>query len=104
MVAFDSLDEDNKVYGIIELDTTDIDTDMEVCFFNDEGKIDLHIREVTKSEYDTYVAFELFPILVPYSKEYVPLDTSAIDRCTIDWGIDFSTPPRTVFKVRFRDY
>ena len=101
IVAYDPVDEDNKIYGIMELDTMGVRTDITVHFFNDESKIDLNIREITKAEFGTYVAFELFPILTPYATEYVP---PREDTSSFDFGIDFGTAEATVYKVRFRDY
>ena len=101
IVAYDSVDKDNKIYGIMELDTMGVRTDIAVHFFNDESKIDLDIREINKTEFGTYVAFELFPILTPYAKEYVQPQH---DSSSFFYGIDFGTEEATIYKVRFRDY
>lgn len=103
IVVYDPCDEDNKIYGMMEFDLSDIADDIHayVKFYNDEGNIDLKIREVSQSEYETYIAFDLFPILTPYARQDFPFKP---DTSSYDWGIDFHTPAETVFKVRFRDY
>ncbi len=103
VVVYDPVDEDNRIYGMMEFDLSDIDDDIHVYvkFFNDDGNIDLKIREVSKSEYGTYEAFKLFPILTPYDRQEFSFRP---DTSSYEWGIDFSTPAETVFKVRFRDY
>ena len=99
IVAYDPVDD--KIYGVMELDTTDVDTDIAIHFFNDDGKIGLHIREITKAEFGTYVAFELFPILTPYDKKHIP---TGYNTGSFDWGINFGLDLTTIYKVRFRDY
>lgn len=103
IIVYDPVDEDNKIYGMMEFDLSDIDDKVDVCvkFYNDDGKIDLDIREVSQSEYETYKAFDLFPILTPYARQEFPFKP---DTSSYDLGIDFHTPAETVFKVRFRDY
>ena len=73
VIVYDSDDED-KVYGMMKFDLSDIDDEVEVGvnFYNEDGKIDLRIREVSKSEYETYEAFKLFPILTPYARQELP--------------------------------
>lgn len=103
LLAYDPVDEDKKIYGMMELDLHDIDIDtlVSVQFFNDDGKIDLQVREINQSEYKTYEAFELFPILTPYDRQDFPFKP---DTCSFDWGIDFHTAAEIRFKVKFRDY
>lgn len=77
--------EDDVVYGLVRIPTVDafpgaseigfyIDVfrgDVsrgEVWFYNDtSGKIDLLIRELSQTEWETMEAFELFPILYVFS-------------------------------------
>ena len=103
IVVYDPVDDDNKIYGMMELDLSSIDDKVGVWvqFFNDDGIMNLEIREVSQSEYNTYKAFDLFPILTPYDRQDFPFRP---DTGSFDWGIDFSTPAETRFKVRFRDY
>ena len=101
LVVYDPVDENDKVYGIMKLCTTDIKSSIELQFFNDDGRIDLLVREVTLVEWETMKAFELFPILTPYYRDPVIQPLAA-----------WSQPPLqprdkhtvTIFKVRFRDY
>ena len=83
----------------MKLCTTDIKTSIELQFFNDDGRIDLLVREVSLTEWETMKAFELFPILTPYYRDPVIQPLAA-------WQ---HSKPRdkhtvTIFKVRFRDY
>ena len=100
LVVFDSVDDD-KIYGIMKVDTKGIRTSIEFHFFNDIGKIDLSIREVSRTEWETMKAFELFPILTPYWRDpeihihahFYSSGKPVKDKHKI-----------TLFKVRFRDY
>jgi len=100
VVVYDPVDENDKVYGIMEIDTKGIRTGIELQFFNDDSRIDLDVREIPKVEWETMKAFELFPILTPYFRD-------PIIQPPARWP--YPDPPRdkhkkTVFKVRFRDY
>lgn len=101
VVVYDSFDGD-KIYGIMKIDTKGIKTSIEFQFFNDEGRIDLSVREIPKIEWETMNAFELFPVLIPYSfdpKKQMPsnwnpyINPSVRDKHKV-----------VIFKVRFRDY
>ena len=103
IIVYDPVYGDNKIYGMMEFDLSSIDDKVYVYvqFFNDDGNMNLKIREVSQSEYETYKAFDLFPILTPYARQEFPFKA---DTSSYDWGFDFHTPAETVFKVRFRDY
>ena len=101
LVVYDPVDENDKVYGIMKLCTTDIKTSIELQFFNDDGRIDLLVREVLLVEWETMKAFKLFPILTPYYRDpKIQLPP--------DWHPYAGSPKdkhkTTIFKVRFRDY
>jgi hypothetical protein len=100
VVVYDSFDDD-KIYGTMKIDTKGIRTSIELQFFNDDGRIDLSVREISKVEWETMNAFELFPILTPY--HYDPKI-----RMPSGWH-PYGGPIRekhkvVIFKVRFRDY
>lgn len=100
-VVHDPIDEDDKIYGILIIDTKDIKTNIVIQFFNDEGYISLRVREVSKIEWETMKAFELFPVLTPYYRDPVTVKSRG-------WYPRAGTPRdkhvSTIFKVRFRDY
>jgi hypothetical protein len=100
-VVYDPVDEDDKIYGILIIDTKDVKTNIVIQFFNDEGYIDLGIREISKIEWETMKAFELFPVLTPYYRDPVTVKSRG-------WYPRWKTPIEkhmsTIFKVRFRDY
>ena len=100
VVVYDSVDENNKVYGIMKLDTVGIRTNISLQFFNDDGNIDLNVREIPKIEWETMEAFELFPILTPYYRDPIPRPISGVVGKPTKRDKDMTT----IFKVRFRDY
>ncbi len=102
-IAYDRVDEDDKVYGILRLDTLSSSTDgIEIKFFNEIGQINLTARELSQSEWETMKEFGLFPVLHPF-------DTQRILRDIIQgtMGNPKQTKSQRVitqFSVRFRDY
>jgi hypothetical protein len=102
LVVYDSVDDD-KIYGIMKLGTKGIKTGIRLQFFNDDGLIDLSIREIPRVEWETMDAFELFPILAPYYRDPVVLDR-VWQKYALSAGAWKDKYKTTIFKVRFRDY
>lgn len=87
--------EEDVIYGLYKVDFTKCHAAY-VEFHNEISAIDLLMREVTQAEWETYVAFELFPVLYAYdSSTFHEVEFSHVSR-----------PSRlvTTYKVRFRDY
>ena len=103
LVVYDPVDENDKVYGIMKLCTTNIRTSIELQFFNDDGRIDLLVREVLLVEWETMKAFDLFPILTPYYRDPVIQPLAAWNHPNLHPG-NKDKHKVTIFKVRFRDY
>ena len=83
--------DEEVIYGLYKVDFTRCHY-AAVEFHNEISAIDLLMREVTQSEWETYVAFELFPVLHAY-------DSSTFYDVRQPY-----TLLATTFKVRFRDY
>ena len=86
--------EEERIYGIVKIPTTDAFMG-EIKFYNDTtGLIDLLIREYSQAEWETMQAFELFPILHVFAvvKE-VHMMEDTLEHYTI-----------TISKVRFNDH
>ena len=87
--------EEDVNYGLIRLPMAWALPGSEIEFYNDTtGKIDLLIREYSQAEWETFVAFELFPILHVFDKrqEHHQMEDT-LEHYTI-----------TISKVRFNDH
>jgi hypothetical protein len=71
-IAYDRIDADDKIYGILRLDTLSSSSDgIEIQFSNEIGNISLTAREISQSEWETMKEFDLFPVLHSFNKQRI---------------------------------